>query len=34
MMPEGMFERLTFDEVRDLVGYLASPQQAPLTKQP
>lgn len=34
MMPEGMFERLTFDEVRDLVGYLASPQQVPLTKQP
>lgn len=24
MMPEGMFERLTFDEVRDLVAYLAS----------
>jgi putative heme-binding domain-containing protein len=24
MMPEGMFERLTFDEVRDLVGYLGA----------
>lgn len=34
MMPEGMFERLTFDEVRDLVAYLASPAQVPLLKQP
>ncbi len=25
MMPEGMLDRLTSDEVRDLVGYLASP---------
>jgi len=25
MMPEGMMERMTNEEVRDLVGYLASP---------
>jgi putative membrane-bound dehydrogenase-like protein len=30
MMPEGIFQRLSDDEVRDLVGYLASPQQVPL----
>jgi putative membrane-bound dehydrogenase-like protein len=30
MMPEGLFDRLSADEVRDLVAYLASPQQAPL----
>lgn len=27
MMPEGIFQRLSDEEVRDLVGYLASPQQ-------
>ena len=27
MMPEGLLDRLTSDEVRDLVGYLASPTQ-------
>ena len=30
MMPEGLFDRLTAEEQRDLVGYLASPQQVPL----
>ncbi len=30
MMPEGILDRLTNDEVRDLVGYLASP--GPLSK--
>jgi putative membrane-bound dehydrogenase-like protein len=30
MMPEGLFDRLANDEVRDLVAYLASPQQVPL----
>jgi putative membrane-bound dehydrogenase-like protein len=30
MMPEGLFEQLRLDEVRDLVGYLASPVQVPL----
>ena len=29
MMPEGLFEKLTDDEVRDLVAYLASPGQVP-----
>ena len=29
MMPEGLFERLTDDEVRDLVAYLASKVQVP-----
>ncbi len=29
MMPEGLFEQLRPDEVRDLVGYLASPSQVP-----
>ena len=28
MMPEGLLDRLTPDEVRDLVAYLGSPQQA------
>jgi putative heme-binding domain-containing protein len=32
MMPEGLFDRLTAEEVRDLVGYLASPNQVPLPK--
>jgi hypothetical protein len=27
MMPEGLLEGLKDDEVRDLVGYLASPAQ-------
>ena len=30
MMPEGLFDRLSAEEIRDLVGYLASPQQVPL----
>jgi putative heme-binding domain-containing protein len=30
MMPEGIFQRLSDDEVRDLVGYLPSPQQVTL----
>jgi putative membrane-bound dehydrogenase-like protein len=32
MMPEGLLDRLTPDEVRDLVAYLGSPQQAPLAR--
>ena len=30
MMPEGMLNDLTPDQVRDLVAYLASPMQVPL----
>jgi putative membrane-bound dehydrogenase-like protein len=30
MMPEGLFEKMTAPEVRDLVAYLASPTQVPL----
>ena len=30
MMPEGLFDRLAADEVRNLVAYLASPQQVSL----
>jgi putative heme-binding domain-containing protein len=30
MMPEGIFEQMRIEEVRDLVGYLASPLQVPL----
>lgn len=30
MMPEGQLERLTKEEVRDLIGYLATPKQVPL----
>ena len=30
MMPEGLFDRMTAEEVRDLVRYLASPMQVPL----
>jgi hypothetical protein len=30
MMPEGLLNRLTIDEVRDLVKYLSSPDQVPL----
>jgi putative membrane-bound dehydrogenase-like protein len=33
MMPEGLFEQLRPDEVRDLIGYLASPMQVPLAKE-
>jgi putative heme-binding domain-containing protein len=30
MMPEGLFEQLRPEEVRDLIAYLASPGQVPL----
>ncbi|WP_425618593.1 PVC-type heme-binding CxxCH protein [Anatilimnocola sp. NA78] len=30
MMPEGIFQRLSDNDVRDLVAYLASPKQVPL----
>lgn len=33
MMPEGIFEPMRLEEVRDLVGYLASPVQVALTKK-
>jgi hypothetical protein len=29
MMPEGMMQRLTADEVRDLFAYLSGPDQVP-----
>ena len=29
MMPEGIFEAMTWEEQRDLLGYLASPKQVP-----
>jgi hypothetical protein len=29
-MPEGLWDGLTDEQVRDLVGYLASPVQVPL----
>src|SRR5581483_8942774 len=29
MMPEGLFDKLSDDEVRDLVAYLAAPAQVP-----
>jgi putative heme-binding domain-containing protein len=32
MMPEGLFDKLRPEEIRDLVGYLASPAQVPLPK--
>jgi putative membrane-bound dehydrogenase-like protein len=32
MMPEGLFDRLSAEEIRDLVGYLASPEQVPLAE--
>ena len=32
MMPEGIFQALQDDEVRDLVGYLASSEQVPFPK--
>ncbi len=30
MMPEGLFDKLTRDEVRDLIGYPSGPAQLPL----
>jgi putative heme-binding domain-containing protein len=33
MMPEGLLDKLSKEEVRDLIGYLASPAQVPLPKQ-
>jgi putative heme-binding domain-containing protein len=33
MMPEGILERMSDDEVRDLVAYLASPRQIPPPKR-
>jgi putative membrane-bound dehydrogenase-like protein len=33
LMPEGLLDKLTKEEVRDLVGYLASPKQVPLPKE-
>jgi putative heme-binding domain-containing protein len=30
MMPEGLFDKLTREEVRDLIGYLAGPEQVSL----
>jgi putative membrane-bound dehydrogenase-like protein len=32
MMPDGLLDRLTREEVRDLIGYLAGPNQVPLPK--
>jgi putative heme-binding domain-containing protein len=32
MMPEGIFDKLTNEEIRDLVAYLASPKQVELKK--
>lgn len=32
IMPEGLFEQLKPDEVRDLIAYLRSPEQVPLPK--
>jgi putative membrane-bound dehydrogenase-like protein len=32
MMPEGLFEKLSNEQVRDLIAYLASPTQVPLPK--
>ncbi|MCI0743094.1 MAG: c-type cytochrome, partial [Gemmataceae bacterium] len=33
MMPEGQLDPLTIEEVRDLVGYLKSPEQVPIPKK-
>jgi hypothetical protein len=33
MMPEGLLGKLKDDEVRDLIAYLASPEQVPLPKE-
>jgi len=34
LMPEGLLEKLTDEEVRDLIAYLASPEQVPLPAAP
>jgi putative heme-binding domain-containing protein len=34
LMPEGILDKLRDDEIRDLVGYLASPTQVPLPAEP
>ncbi|HEY2414454.1 MAG TPA: PVC-type heme-binding CxxCH protein [Pirellulaceae bacterium] len=34
MMPEGLFDRLSPDEIKDLIAYLASPGQVPLPATP
>ena len=34
LMPEGLFDKLKPEEVRDLVAYLGSPQQVPLSEPP
>jgi putative membrane-bound dehydrogenase-like protein len=34
MMPEGLFDKLNREEIRDLIGYLASPGQVPLQRPP
>jgi putative heme-binding domain-containing protein len=34
MMPEGQLEKLQYEEIRDLVAYLRSPQQVPLPDEP
>ncbi len=33
MMPDGLLDRLTREEVRDLIGYLCGPDQVALPKQ-
>lgn len=33
MMPEGLFEKLTDEQIRDLIAYLASPAQVPLPEE-
>jgi putative membrane-bound dehydrogenase-like protein len=33
LMPDGLLDKLSKEEVRDLAGYLASPRQSPLPKQ-
>jgi putative membrane-bound dehydrogenase-like protein len=33
LMPDGLLDKLSKEEVRDLVGYLASPRQVPLPKE-
>lgn len=33
MMPEGIFEKLTFEQVRDLIRYLQTREQVPLAKE-
>jgi hypothetical protein len=30
MMPEGLLQSMTGDEIRDLLAYLKSPQQVPM----